>query len=160
MEDKFCNKCSTTKLLDLFYKNKRNKDGHRSECKECGKKENAIFNANNPGYAKKYAKKYAETHKEEIKKRMSEYTKNPEKKQKKSEYAKKYAETHKEEIKKRMSEYYKKYHKKYIQTPEQKEKKRISAIKNIDRYVSSLNKYIKNISESSNNDDDIFGGSQ
>ena len=32
---KECSKCSITKPLALFKKEKRSKDGHRSECKEC-----------------------------------------------------------------------------------------------------------------------------
>ena len=42
METKICSKCKESKYLCGFQKNKYSKDGHRSECSECSKKNNKL----------------------------------------------------------------------------------------------------------------------
>lgn len=108
---KRCPKCGNIKSLDEFYLLKSNKtDGHRYECKECGRE----YKRTHRGDYKRYYQK----HKEQIQKRNKEYClKHFDEKQKyfknyyinnKNEINKKgkiYRELHKEERK----EYYNKY---------------------------------------------------
>ena len=40
MESKKCTKCGELKLLEDYFKSKKYKDGHRSQCKVCESKAN------------------------------------------------------------------------------------------------------------------------
>jgi len=70
MNDRTCTKCKVSQPFDSFYKDKRRKDGLRSQCKNCGYESN---------------KKYRELNFQKIKTSNCEYyvnNKNKEKKQK------------------------------------------------------------------------------
>jgi hypothetical protein len=54
MESKKCRKCTFDKPLNEFYKSKRNKDGCRTNCKECENKANREREVNYSGYRKEY----------------------------------------------------------------------------------------------------------
>jgi signal recognition particle GTPase len=61
MQSKFCSRCGIEKSFDEFYKEKKSKDGKRSECNIC---------------TKDVVKKYKENNKEKVKKRMQKYYQN------------------------------------------------------------------------------------
>lgn len=78
MDYKTCTKCGESKPFSAFYKEKRNKDGHRSECALCNNKMSKRYSENNQdkivaNYYKKQAHKlavskaYKDSHKEERK---------------------------------------------------------------------------------------------
>ena len=108
---KECSKCGIEKEFDEFYKDNRNKDGHRGHCKSCMKKyraENkekiAKYQAENKEKIAKYqAKWYAENKEKIVKRNVKYHAENPEKRAKRS--AKYYAKN-KEKIVKRNAKYY------------------------------------------------------
>ena len=64
--EKTCSKCQTTKELTEFFKNKKAKDGHRSECRECEKESNKLYHENNKEKILETKKLYRENNKEKI----------------------------------------------------------------------------------------------
>ena len=108
---KKCSNCKIKKPLVDFYKDKSTKDGHRHECKECGKKYSKKYNKDNKEKinveCRKYYgnnkekmnarnKKYYEKNKKEIIDRAKKY--NKENKLKKSIYMKEWRNNNKEKI--------------------------------------------------------------
>jgi len=103
---KKCSKCGIEKPLTEFYKDNRNKDGHRGHCKSCVKKyraenpekfakRDAEYRAKNPEkIAKRKAKYYAENKEYFAKCHAKYYVENPEKiaKRRAKRYAKNKAE--------------------------------------------------------------------
>jgi len=55
---KICSKCKKTKIITKFWKDKINKDGHRSWCKSCDKKKNKKWYTNNHNAALQKAYKW------------------------------------------------------------------------------------------------------
>ena len=73
MDDmKTCNKCEKTSPKTDFYKNKKNKDGHLNECKECSKN----YTIKNQEKIKNYRKQYFHQNKEKINEYKKQYIKN------------------------------------------------------------------------------------
>jgi len=66
---KICRRCKKTLSVGQFGKNKRSKDGLRSECRDCKKIESNRWNKKN----KKYNKEYRAANKEKLKQKNSEY---------------------------------------------------------------------------------------
>jgi hypothetical protein len=98
---KVCSKCKEEKELSYFDKDKRKKDGHRSQCKKCIKE----YYLNNKEYYKEYKEKYKEKYKEYYKER---YKNNKEKnKEYYKEYRKEYYKNNKEKHKEYCKEYIK-----------------------------------------------------
>lgn len=154
---KVCTKCGVEKDLSEFYEDKKARDGHVAQCKEC---------------SRKYHKKYNQDHKEEIssrrrarhianleldtQKRRAYNQKNREKRreQKRKDYQK-----HKEERNKRQREKYaenpepfKKASKEYIQKNPKKVSERVSkwAKKNPDKVRGYKRKWNQNNKELKN----------
>lgn len=105
-QTKICNKCKQSLPFNLFGNRKSNKDGKRSQCKEC-EKEYAIKNKER---IREYRKRYKEENKEMLSNRNREYhIKNKDRIQKYyednkemfSEKGKEYREKNKEAISKR-----------------------------------------------------------
>ena len=90
--EKICGKCSGTKQITDFYKDKGKKDGHRSECKECTRRKNRqyyeengnavrenvrLYRLNNlecvQGRKREYNQRYREENRELIRQRGREY---------------------------------------------------------------------------------------
>ncbi|MZK53479.1 HNH endonuclease [Clostridium beijerinckii] len=86
MEKKICNKCGQELSLEMFYKDKKAKDGYRNPCKVC-------------------VKKYYEENKEKYRENNKEYYKNN--KEKLTERHKKYYEENKEYYANHRKQYYK-----------------------------------------------------
>ena len=89
---KTCRTCGKEKLLEEFNRDRRQKDGYATQCKEC---KHAYDNAryerikNNPDYHKKrleHGAKYRKKHKEQIQKYSREYNIRPEVIQRKSDW--------------------------------------------------------------------------
>ncbi len=85
---KKCSKCKEEKELSKFNKDKKSKDGHRTQCMKCRSK-----------LRKEYDKEYNKKNKEKI----NEYRK--EWREKNKEYFKEYREKNKEKIKERNKKY-------------------------------------------------------
>jgi len=85
---KKCNKCNQNKNVSHFHKLKKSKDGYRSQCKECRKKD---------------TKKYRDINKETLNEKQKKYYQDN--KEKVLEYQKKYSLYNKEEIKNRRKIY-------------------------------------------------------
>ena len=84
METKRCNKCGELKELSTFYKNKNNKDGYFSKCKDCHYEQVKIYRVANifkvREWGKKGTKKYTKLNHEKVKQqRILYYEKNAEK---------------------------------------------------------------------------------
>lgn len=84
---KICTKCECLKELDKFVKNKNNKSGHRSICKECRNSETREWSKKTGYHRKKFSKnpepillaqkKYRESNKEKIReKALNKYKNN------------------------------------------------------------------------------------
>lgn len=56
--EKKCTKCGEVKPLDLFYADKRNKDGKQSECKECTRERGRKWRLENPEKSKERFRKW------------------------------------------------------------------------------------------------------
>jgi hypothetical protein len=123
VQQKVCSGCSLEKSLDSFTKNKRNKDGKESKCKDCCKKKNlenkekkaetmTKWREKNPDYmkqygqsekSKEYRKQYYKEHRQEYKDRTKEWrAENPEREK---ETRAKYNEENKEKL----NEYHRKW---------------------------------------------------
>ena len=78
---KVCSTCKQLKTLECFGKDKRAKNGLRSQCKECEKKYRANAERNrDPEKKRIHAKQYRETHKDIEKARLKKWkTDSPEK---------------------------------------------------------------------------------
>ncbi len=61
---KICNSCGENKILSEFYKHKKNKDGLRYSCKECGKKQTTIYQRTEKGLIYKIYEKQISNSKE------------------------------------------------------------------------------------------------
>jgi len=80
MENKICSKCKDTKPLNLYGKDKRRKDGLRSECNECRKLDSKKYREKNPEKRKKTLIKYYTNNREKELNRLKKYREeNPEK---------------------------------------------------------------------------------
>lgn len=110
---KKCNKCNIEKELNSFPKNKRSKDGLRSDCKDCRKETRRAYRENNKEKIKEQQKKFLDTNKDYFKK----YFENN--KESLKEYKKKYRSDNPEKFKKKpqkidkdkVNEYQRKYRK-------------------------------------------------
>jgi hypothetical protein len=69
---KICSVCEIEQDINSFHKNKNSLDGHKSECKECRKKESKERYVNNIEYFEKYRKE----HRDKINEKLSEWRKN------------------------------------------------------------------------------------
>ena len=125
---KKCTQCGVWKPLEEYYKDKRNKDGRQSKCRECQKECNKQWRENNPEYQKQWKENNPEYQKQ-WKENNPEYFKiyfNSEQqkqyrevnKEKRKEYDKQYREVNKEKRKeynkqwrKDNAEYFKQYRK-------------------------------------------------
>jgi len=97
---KRCSKCGDKKSIDLFYMDKRRKDGRHSACKACEQprlRENSNrWRQDNRGHVKEYASVYKENHQSEINEYQRQYRyKN---KNKISAYMRSYQKKNKEKI--------------------------------------------------------------
>lgn len=138
---KKCSICKKEKELKMFHKHKYSKDGYRSQCKECRKKESKEYYEENREalinktreyrkHNKDYIetnKKYREKNREFVLKLKREWSKS----EKGVEHKKKYYQKNKERIKKNTKknyeenkEYYQEYRKEYIQREDVKERHR------------------------------------
>lgn len=59
---KVCGKCGIYKPFTKFYKDKTKSDGHRSYCKECGKKYSISWNKTNSSKRRRITAKYRNSH--------------------------------------------------------------------------------------------------
>ena len=94
---KICTKCKTVKPLTEFNKQKRNKDGVRSDCKVCHNETTKKWRENNPEKIKESSKKYYENNPEKERERNKKYRENNSEKIKESK--KKWRENNQEKIK-------------------------------------------------------------
>lgn len=102
---KICTKCKIEKFYNNFYKDKYNKDGYKSYCKECSNLVHFDFLKRNPNIGKEINKRYSKNHKEEIKQRNKSYRLNNQ--EKLAEYEKNRSEVRKPYRKIYNEEYYK-----------------------------------------------------
>lgn len=100
---KTCTKCGRTLDISQFHKDKRNKDGHVNQCKDCVNAYTAAYDARPENKLRKKLK-------------SAEYRQKPENIKKMKEYSKNYRETHKEQILQ--------YSREYNKRPDVQEKKR------------------------------------
>jgi hypothetical protein len=76
---KTCSKCNLVKALDCFYKDKYQKDGYKTSCKECSRNSHSAWVKNNSAAANEHALKSYQKRKEKISKRRKELrASNPE----------------------------------------------------------------------------------
>jgi len=123
VQQKVCTGCSLEKSLDLYSKNKRNKDGKEAKCKKCFQAKNQVYKEKkkenmkkwkekHPGYMKQYGqsekskeyhKQYYKEHSQEYKDRKKEWrAENPEReKETRAKYNK--------ENKEKLNEYHRKW---------------------------------------------------
>jgi len=105
IKTKFCNKCQTEKSVELFYKDNREKDGLRYQCKECNR---AYQQANRQANAEKiaeYQKAYQQANTEKlVYQKRAYYQANAEKL---AEYQKAYQQANPEKIAERVKVYQK-----------------------------------------------------
>lgn len=74
--EKTCHKCKIKKRVELFYKDKKHKDGLQSRCKECHNKDVKESSIKNPKSRKENSKKFYEKNKEYLKKKSKLYRDN------------------------------------------------------------------------------------
>jgi hypothetical protein len=80
IKNKICRICKQPKLLNEFYPRKGNKDGLRSECIECGKKDSSARRKNNPEKYRKIQRLWRLNNLEKSRKWHNDWMKNnPEK---------------------------------------------------------------------------------
>jgi len=125
---KRCSKCGKLKPLTAFYKNKRNKDGLNSLCRECCKE---LYKKNKEKKLN-YYRNYYKKHKEEKLNYAKNYKKNN--RERISRYRREYYEKNREREKQRQREYYRKHKEEIIA------KQRIRVIGSGGRYFRKLNK--------------------
>jgi len=73
---KVCTKCQSEKSLDNFHKDKKAKDGHVSECKDCVKQKSRLWYLRNKDLALDKARIYASKNPEKVKLYQSKYRKS------------------------------------------------------------------------------------
>lgn len=105
IETKVCSKCCEEKLLNCFGTAKVNKDGLRGTCKDCNKKRNKKYRADNKQTIAKQQKQYNLENKEIIAERRKIYRSNN--KEERREYMQQYKIDKKEDISKNKKSYYK-----------------------------------------------------
>jgi len=155
---KTCSKCKLELQLEQFSKNKKVKDGHKSQCKACEK----IYREENKEKVSERMKKYYEENKEKVRERMKKYYEEnkenvieqnkkyyEENKEMVSERAKKYYEENKENLNEWMKKYYeenkeekKEYRKKYYE--ENKEEMKEYRKKYRKEHKEGINEYRRN----------------
>lgn len=85
---KQCTKCKEWKTLDCFNKRSTAKDGLRSQCRDCDKKDKQKWDVDNKQHCLEYSRQYRKQNKQKIKEYSKEYySKNQEKYR---EYSKQY----------------------------------------------------------------------
>lgn len=71
LKTKRCTKCGKEKPIEGFYKASRHEDGHRSDCKECGRARDTIYRQNNREKIRAWRRKgqeiYRRKHQAELK---------------------------------------------------------------------------------------------
>lgn len=142
---KKCSKCFLLKPYDLFYLNKKSKDGRRSSCIDCNK----IYKEQNKEKLKELSKKYNKKRKDQKKQWALDN------KDKVNESKKKWAESNKEGRKEYIKEYNKQYYKLNLEKRREYSKikqKEYRKTNDLYRIKSNLrrriNRYIKNKSKS------------
>ena len=70
---KYCRICATTKLQSDFHKNRGNKDGFASRCKDCNKQYNREYSAKNKASVALYMAEYRAKNKESLSQKNLEY---------------------------------------------------------------------------------------
>lgn len=125
---KECTRCHKMKPVSEFYECERNKDGVRSQCKECVKKYMQDNAENIKEYRKEYSKQYYKDNAEVIKDKRKQYYQNNAEKIKK--YNREYGKQYSQENKEKKKEYGKQYrqdnaehYKKYRQDNKEKKKR-------------------------------------
>jgi hypothetical protein len=111
MKTKQCSKCKEVKPVDGFNKDKKGRDGLRSDCKACLKQyrqdnkevKKQYYQTNKEAYAKR-GKQYYQANKEAYAKRGKQYYQAN--KEATAERGKQYRQANKEAIAKRMKQYY------------------------------------------------------
>jgi hypothetical protein len=147
-EQKICSKCSILKPFTDFYKNKKSKDGLRSNCIKCGNE----YKLSNENKIKEQIKEYNKKRKEQ-KKEWAIKNKN-----KVNESRKKWLINNKEQ----RSDYLKKYNKKYYDEnkivrleyskEKQKEYRKTNPLYRVKSNLRRrINRYLKSKSESTEN---------
>jgi hypothetical protein len=132
---KKCVKCGIEKALDGFYKEKRNKDGRRSDCKSCFCDRKKKYYKENREKVIKIQKKYHEKNIDRIAKRVNEYyEKNRKKILKKSRER---YQNNKESILKKEREYYQNNKESIL------ERNREYYENNIEKILKGQNEYVK-----------------
>jgi len=77
---KTCKKCNKNKDLSCFWKQKRAKDGLRSDCKDCNRIEHQKWVENNRDKTRESSRKFAKENRDKAKKKLEKWRKkNPEK---------------------------------------------------------------------------------
>lgn len=118
---KKCTTCEIFKDINDFYIDKRTKDGHLTQCKDCIKEKRMVYKSKNQEKIKEINKKYYNKHKERLNKQHNEYIENNKEtlsekakeryrkgdnKEKQKDYNRKYYLENKENILKNGKEYY------------------------------------------------------
>ena len=70
---KHCNKCKTTKTLDMFFKDKKTKDGYKTTCKKCAVEYHKNWCNEKKSHIKKYRQQYWISNKEQLSKNKKQY---------------------------------------------------------------------------------------
>ena len=84
-ETKKCSKCGKIKSVSEFYVDKRMRDGHINQCRECKMKQEMIWAKSHPGKMRASARKYRRNNLEKIRERERRfYLNNPKKMKEKS----------------------------------------------------------------------------
>lgn len=104
METKICTKCKETKTLDCFNKDKKNRDGLSTWCRECCSAQGKIYRKNNKDLIYKRNKLYVENNKDKVSKQRTEYYNNN--KDKILDYQIEYRESNKDRMTERDKKYY------------------------------------------------------
>ena len=73
---KECSVCHEIKPVSEFSKQKGNKDGIRSKCKECDKQHNKQYHENNAEKIREYQKQYNKDNAEKVRERRRQYNKD------------------------------------------------------------------------------------
>lgn len=103
---KRCSKCSKSKKLSEFYKDKSYSDGYRKECKDCKKKLRQQHREKNRQEILKREANYRLSNKEAIRANKIKWRENPENRQKELSYSLQYRSDNLQEINKSNRERY------------------------------------------------------